>query len=160
MGRGCARCLVGVHLHFLREHRGAGRLDSQWGAARACTLGVVQGSVLSPLLATRFLVGLQDVVACAYGGVRWLDVGASMQRTHSLWCVGDGALLAESARALQRILDAARRCAHQCRVELRLGVHKSAVLGRARIRGDGGRQFGEVPLPRFALSLYGCSFVV
>ena len=128
-----------------------GQRSGSW----ACTVGVVQGSVLAPLLAALFLTALVAGIEAAGGGARWLDSSGDCHRTHSLWYVDDGALLAESAAALQRMLDAASRWASRWGMDFRFGIEKTAVLCSAGVAaaraqpvflaGPGGRRI-QLPI--------------
>jgi hypothetical protein len=55
-------------------------------------------------------------------------VSGSVRTAHSMWYVDDGAILAESAGTLQRMLDIASRWAARWLMRFRLGADKSAVL--------------------------------
>ena len=101
-----------------------GRLSTPWPSS----MGIIQGSVLSMLLATLHLAGLHLAIRAANAGVRWYSVTKVAQLTHSRWYVDDGALLAESAHGLQRMIDSACAWARLWRVEFRIGLDKTAVM--------------------------------
>ncbi len=89
---------------------------------------LIQGSVLSILLASLYLAGLQDAIRRANGGVRWYTHDGQVRTTHSRWYADDGALLAESCTALQRMINATTAWARLWRVAFREDADKTAVM--------------------------------
>ncbi len=134
VARRCARRSLPVLASFFANTVAQAAVEGRRSDAWQCTIGVVQGSVLSPLLAALFLVKLSEAVASAGGGARWSDAAGQVQLSHSFWYVDDGALIAEAAASLQRMLDAAARWARQWRMSFRMGADKSAVMCSAGAR--------------------------
>ena len=101
----------------------AGRATARW----AVKAGVLQGSVLSPLLFNLYMNSLSDAVAAAGGGAGWVDASGARRRTDLLMYCDDAVLLAENAAALQRMLTAAAEWAWQKQMSFNVGPEKSAV---------------------------------